>query len=91
MNQQRWQQLLKQLRFVVKEVKRLRRENALLKERLTHAQEQIQTLMAERDALQMRHSALSQEEKEQLKKQIEMYLCELDTCITLLQERFENG
>jgi chromosome segregation ATPase len=79
------------LQQVLKQYLHLQKENAQLKKELSKTQqnnsektEQLQTLQQQVDVLKLGVSGWNEHEKAELEKRIDVYLKEIDKCISLL-------
>ncbi len=80
-----WQQFLRAFRKLRREKRLLQKENEKLKQTVEELKEQNQKLMQEVEATKLLAMTKSEEEKQELKKIIDLYICEIDNCISLIK------
>lgn len=78
------QQLLKDYNAAQKEIQRLQKENFRLSEQLHTQTELAIQLQQKADALKLQSNGMSDENKRDLEKRINMYLKDIDKCLALL-------
>jgi predicted nuclease with TOPRIM domain len=78
------QQLLKRYQLDQKEMQRLQKENALLQEELEKKKTQSAALHQTIDSLKINTLTLDQDSRKDLEKRINLYLKEIDKCLSLL-------
>lgn len=82
--QQQLQQLLKEYSFVQKENQKLKKELELLQQAKEEQQKRLEVLQQKSEVTQLGTDSWSKEEKQALQKRIDVYLKEIEKCISLL-------
>lgn len=80
------QQLLKQNQLLQKQNTVLQKENLTLKTSLEEKQETIAKQQQQMDVFKLSANALNDKEKQELRKRIDLYLAEIEKCLTLINE-----
>ncbi|MEP6846684.1 MAG: hypothetical protein ABI861_11795 [Panacibacter sp.] len=80
------QQLLKQNQLLQKQNAVLQKENISIRETLETKKETIAKLQQQMDAIKLSANSLDENEKLALRKRIDMYLAEIEKCLTLINE-----
>ena len=80
-----WQTLKKKFRALQKENSSLRYENEQLQRKLEEMETERQKLVQEVEAMKVLSLTENANEKEELKKIIDLYICEIDHCISLIK------
>jgi hypothetical protein len=78
------QLLLKQNQLQLKENQELKKEVKTLRASLNEKNDLLQHLHEQIDVLKLNANALNNEEKKELEKRINLYLAEIEKCLTLL-------
>ena len=78
------QLLLKQNQLQLKENQELKKEVETLRASLKEKNDLLQHLYDQMDVLKLNANALNDEEKKELEKRINLYLAEIEKCLTLL-------
>ena len=84
--QTKLQQLLKQNQLLQKQVVSLQKENNGYKNAVEEKTETITKMQQQADALKLSANGLDDKEKLELRKRIDLYLAEIDKCLTLINE-----
>lgn len=80
------QQLLKQQQLLQRKNNTLEKQNAALKISLDEKNTIINAIQQRMDVFKLSANALSENEKQELKKRIDIYLAEIEKCLTLINE-----
>ncbi|MBG9376579.1 hypothetical protein I5907_10060 [Panacibacter sp. DH6] len=84
--QTKLQSLLKQNQLLQKQAAGLQKENTSLKIALEERDDSIARLRQQVDVSQLNTAGLSDKEKLELRKRIDVYLAEIDKCLALINE-----
>lgn len=84
--QTKLQHLLKQNQLLQKQVAGLQKENTQCKTELAEKDETILKLRQQVDVFKLNNAGLSDNEKLELRKRIDLYLAEIDKCLALINE-----
>jgi hypothetical protein len=80
------QQLLKQNQLLQKQTIALQKENLTLKALLGGKEETITKQQQQMDIFKLSTNTLDEKEKQELRKRIDIYLAEIEKCLTLINE-----
>lgn len=80
------QQLLKQNQLLQKQNAALQKENLVLKTSVEEKRETVAKMQQQLDVFKLSANALDEKEKQELKKRIDLYLAEIEKCLTLINE-----
>ena len=80
------QQLLKQNQLLQKQNAALQKENLALKTSVEEKKETVTRMQQQMDVFKLSANALDEKEKQELRKRIDMYLAEIEKCLTLINE-----
>ena len=81
-----WIKLKKAIEKLQKENVRLKKQIKVLKTKNKEQQQEIENLKQEINAVKIATEKINEEQREELKKIIDLYICEIDECIALIQD-----
>jgi cell shape-determining protein MreC len=84
--QEKMKELIKKYQQTLKEKDRLQEENRSLRNLLKERDHMVEELQATRDAALLNSSLADNQQKKDLEKKLNLYIREIDRCITLLAE-----
>ena len=81
-----WKELKKAIEKLQKENVRLKKQIKVLNTKNKEQQQEIERLKQEINAVKIATEKINEEQREELKKIIDLYICEIDECIALIQD-----